>query len=163
MSCATQVGWRRIVLRSCFLATSILAFEFGERRTCGSQNNKYSWSIAEATKRGTLLFEVEIAPIPLMFNNKAITFEAAWLEKLPDGTYALCFRIDEGKDIFKGKESPFFVRDNRGAGFNEHHGKGWLQFIERLESGDLSNIRASLVTDFKEERKRNIRFVSKRK
>jgi hypothetical protein len=54
-----------------------------------------------------------------------------------------------------------FVLDNRGESFNERHGRDWLQFIERLDSDDLSSVRASLVQDFKQKRAKDIRFVRK--
>jgi hypothetical protein len=123
---------------------------------------QYSWSIAEAKKRGTLVSEVEILPKFLSFAGNKITFSEAWLERCPDGEYALCFRVERGKEIFEKEPSPFLVRGERNAGFIEHHGRGWLQFVERLESADLSSVRASLVQNWKEKRSKDIRFIQKR-
>jgi len=123
---------------------------------------QFSWSIAEAKKRGTFVSEVEIIPKSLSFTGKKITFEAAWLEHQADGDYALCFRIEQGIEVFKGLKRPFFVRGERDASFDERHGRGWLQFIERLDSDDLSSVRASLIQTWKDERPKDIRFVRKK-
>ena len=127
------------------------------------EQRQFSWSVAEAKKKGTFVGEVEIVPNSLSFVGKKVTFEAAWLERRPDGDYALCFRIDQGRDVFEEVSSPFFVRDERDASFEERHGRGWLQFIERLDSDDLSSVRASLIKSWKEERPKDIRFVRKEK
>ncbi len=131
---------------------------FGEQ-----EMRQFSWSVAEAKKKGTFICEVEIVPKTLSFAGNKITFEAAWLERQLDGDYALCFRIDQGKDVFKGVSAPFFVRDERRSSFQERHGRNWLQFIERLESDDLSLVGASLIQSWKAERPKNIRFIRKSK
>jgi hypothetical protein len=131
---------------------------FGEQEA-----RQFSWSVAEAKKKGTFVCEVEIVPDALSFTGKKITFEAAWLERQPDGDYALCFRIDQGIEVFKGSSAPFFVRDERRGSFQERHGRDWLQFVERLDSDDLSQVRASLIQSWKDERTKDIHFVRKDK
>ena len=124
---------------------------------------QFSWSIAEAKTRGTFVCEVEIIPDSLAFAGEKITFEPAWLERRPGGDYVLCFRIDKGKDVFKKPSSPFFVSGDRDASLEERHSRDFLQVIEWLASDDLSTVRASLIQSWKEERKKDIRFVRKDK
>ncbi len=142
----------------------LLSFSLTGNGCFGEQEQRqFSLSIAEAKKKGTFIGEVEIIPNTLSFAGKKITFEVAWLERRPDGDYALCFRIDQGRDVFEEVSSPFFVRNERDASFEERHGRGWLQFIERLDSDDLSSMRASLIKSWKEERPKDIRFIRKDK
>src|ERR1043166_1731325 len=62
---------------------------------------QFSSSIAEAKKRGTLISEVEIIPNVWNYAGKEITFEEAWLERMPKAyfarPFALCIRINQGK------------------------------------------------------------------
>jgi len=161
----TFAGRQKLTIAALFYFKCVIAVWFiGGGGCLGSQDTRqFSWSIAEAKKKGSFVSEVQIVPNSLSFAGKKITFEAAWLERQPDGDYALCFRIDEGKEVFKEVDSPIFVRGDRGASFNERHGRNWLQFVELLDSDDLSSVRASLVQTFKQDRPNDIRFVRKDK
>jgi hypothetical protein len=147
------------VCRVAILCSSLFTIGCFENRPA----QQFSWSIADAKRKATFVCEVEIVPNTLSFAQKKITFEAAWLERRPDGGYALCFRIEQGREVFKGTGRVFFVCGERDTGFEERHGSDWLQFIERLDSDDLSSVRASLITGWKEERPKDIRFVRKDK
>ena len=80
----------------CIGSMLYLGFITGSGCSGEQDTRQFSWSIAEAKKRGTFVSEVEIVPKSLAFAGKKITFETAWLERRPDGDYALCFRIEQG-------------------------------------------------------------------
>jgi hypothetical protein len=147
-----------------FLRIILLAGVVLSSGCCNSSDEpQFSWSVDDAMKRGTLVCEVEITPKPLSFCCTEIAIQSAWLERRPIGGFALCFRVGQGKEVFQGPDHPFFVLDDRDAGFEERHGRGWLQIIERLDSDDLSSIRATLIRHWNDERQKNIRFVRKGK
>ena len=122
-----------------------------------------SSSIAEMQKRGTFECEVEIIPNIWNYAGKEITFEAAWLERMPHGyflgRFALCFRIDQGKEVFEKVPSPILVLGEKREGFLSTWNPSGAQFVEFLDSDDLTHLRASLVKNWGEERQKNIRFV----
>ena len=125
-----------------------------------------SSSIAKAKERGTLECEVEIIPNIWNYDGKEITFEAAWLERMPDGyhaPFALCFRIDHGKEVFQEVSSPILVTGDRGQGFSALHSRKGLQFFELLDTEDLSLVRVTLMRSWRDERRQDIRFVRKDK
>ncbi len=128
---------------------------------------QFSSSITEAKKRKTFISEVEIIPNIWNYAGKEITFEAAWLERMPDryfaGPIALCIRIDQGKELFREASSPVLVLGEKREGFWLNWNPKYLQFFEFLDSDDLTHLRASLVKDYDEERQKNIRFVRKDK
>jgi hypothetical protein len=126
---------------------------------------QHSESIAEAKKRGTFLSEVEIIPNRWNLAGKEITFEAAWLERMPDGyflgPFALSFRIDQGKEVIREGLSLGLVLGEKREGFLQTSNPRYVQYTEFLDSDDLTHLRASLVKDYDEERQKNIRFVRK--
>ena len=128
---------------------------------------QFSTSIAEAKKRGTLISEVDIIPNRWKYAEKVITIEEAWLERMPDGyfagPFALCFRIDQGKEVFGKPSSPFLVAGERREGFGLHWFRKGVQFVEFLDSEDLTHLRASLMKSWADERQKDIRFVRKDK
>jgi hypothetical protein len=126
---------------------------------------QFSLSIAEAKERGTFECEVEIIPSTWNYAGKEITFEAAWLERMPDGyfagPFALCFLIDQGKEVFGEPSSPLLVIGDGGDGVRMWWRKGALQVVEHLYSSDLSLVRASVIKTREEKRSKDIRFVAK--
>jgi len=124
-----------------------------------------SSSVAEAKKRGTLISEVEIIPNRWNVNGKEITFEEAWLERMPDGyflgPFALCFHIDKGKEVFGAAPLPILVLGEKRENFLLTRNPRYVQLTDFLDSDDLTHVRASLVKDYDEKRQKNIRFVRK--
>jgi hypothetical protein len=127
---------------------------------CGP-GEPFSWSIGQAKSKGTLKSELNIYPGELTINKKRIVFGPAWIERRPDGDYTICFRLKEGNEIFGKEPCPFFVLDDLHRGISERHGRDWLQFVARVDTADISKMRASLIQNWSDARPKNIRFIRK--
>ncbi len=121
---------------------------------------EYSYSLARAKWRRTLIGEVQMVPSELRWKGIKITIGNAWLEKSKVGGCYLCFHLKDGREAFAvAAGNPFFVLDDKEAGVKTHRGRGWMLFVQRLDSENLSGIRLSLIGGWKDERPKNIRFV----
>jgi hypothetical protein len=131
----------------------------------GPRDANYSWSVAQARKRGSLVYEIEVSPKSVPVGERVLSFGEAWLErcdnKAYNTAYALCIRIDKPADTFDDVFAPHLVLDDRDASFKMHLGRGWIQYVEFLASSDLTGVRASYIKTRKDERPKNIQFKKK--
>jgi hypothetical protein len=129
------------------------------------QERDFSYSVAQARSRGTLINEVEMTPPTFKWKKWEVAIGQAWLEKRKAGGCYLCFQIANGKEAldFVDKEAGFFVKGDENGSVRHVHAKNWIQVVEQLESDDISNVRFSFIGSFKDERPKNIRFVVKKK
>jgi hypothetical protein len=147
----------------CTKLKAILYIVLGMLLTGCDHSEPFSWSVAQAKSRKTLICEVTIAPSEIVFDNKRIVFGPAWLERCPEGDFAICFQLEKGNDIFKVNPRPFFVLDDRHDSFSERVGSDLLQFIERIDDPDIAKLRATLMRDWSDEYLKNIHFIPKSK
>jgi hypothetical protein len=123
----------------------------------------YSFSMDQAKKRGTFVCQIEIVPKKMSVHGTEFCFGPAWLEKLQDGRYALCFLLEQGTDAFWVVPYPYFVLGDRGSSFKMHCWSKRILCVDFVGTAEVSALRASLLTGSKEDRPKNIKFVPKAK
>jgi hypothetical protein len=74
--------------------------------SCGLFRSYYlSDSVTNASKRGTLVCQVEVKPAEFSFQGQNVRFREAWLEESFIGSEKvcyLCFTLAEGESLFRG-------------------------------------------------------------
>jgi hypothetical protein len=138
---------------------ALLALIFATGLCCSSE--AFSWSITQSRISGQFISELIISPEELTVGDKKLIFGSAWWERRSDGDYAICFRIQEGDSLFQGPSDHFFVLDDRTASVSMRSGRGWHQFVQRVESDEVSEIRMSLMENWRETRQKTMRFIRK--
>jgi hypothetical protein len=125
---------------------------------------EYSFSLADAKRRGAFVTEVEMVPSVLKWKGETISIKDAWVEKSKSGGCYICFHLKEGRDAFGATGGgAMLVLGDEDAGVTMHFGRGWTQVVQYIESPDFSRARFSLMGGWKDERPKNIRFVTKKK
>jgi hypothetical protein len=135
----------------------------------------YSSNAAEARCRGTLITELQVEPGELKVAGSSIKFQDAWIEKRVEvvwdenghrkriiNGYNLTFRLQKGGDELISQKHLFFSVDNEGKGLVSLWGPNEpTLFVAPVDKEDVSKIRISLLSNWKERRQKNIKFVRK--
>ena len=139
---------------------------------CGLFRSYYlSDSATKASRRGTLVCEVEVQPAEFVFHSQKVRFREAWLEESfirSQKVCYLCFTLAEGESQFRPPPdqpwSPFFVVEDEGMSvgtIGDNRADGQILFHHAVSGpGDLP-IRVSLVESFNASRSKNVRFSRK--
>jgi hypothetical protein len=134
-----------------------------------------SGGIQEARKRGTLVAELDVQPNELTVAGRTVRFHEAWLEERSLATHSLvwfpsnkrvggfnlCFTLAEGDEAFYDVVKCFVVNDKQASVTSIWSYGARPLFVEPLDKPDVSEIRVSLITSWKEVRAKNIRFSPK--
>src|ERR1044072_752875 len=137
---------------------------FPSLATAQIPGREYSSSAKEARRRATLISEVDIVPRTFKWKQYQVSFGQAWIEKSKSGGWYLCFHIDEGKEALSSwnEESGFFVLGDEESSILVHHFRDSRTLaVQYLESTEISNVRLSFVSGFKDQRQKNFRAIAK--
>jgi hypothetical protein len=142
-----------------FLAAILCWDALAVARNTNPKIDDFSLSARGARWRGTLVNKVRMSPSSIDWKNTRITVDEAWLEKGKQGGYYLCFIVKGLEDSPLNPNSGFFVLGDSRGSTKIYGGKDWMLCVEYLDSPDLSDVRFSLVGNWKEQRLKNIRFI----
>jgi hypothetical protein len=139
--------------------------------SCGLFRSYYlSDSITNASKRGTLVCQVDVKPAEFSFQGQKVRFREAWLEESfirSQKVCYLCFTLAEGESLFRSSPdrpwSAFFVVEDEGmsVGATDAGHDGHVLFFHEISGPGNLPIRVSPVTSFGDSRPKNIRFSLK--
>ena len=142
----------------------------------GDFPQSYSFTVAEARDKGTLVREMTAQPPELTWRGVRVHFNEVWLARraIEDhflvwwpyfrglGGYDLCFTLDERSDqALRAKDRAFFVLGEGGRAFGTLSGPGHptlYSLTVPAPDGELEA--ASIVGSWKDAREKHIRFTA---
>jgi hypothetical protein len=140
-------------------------------------SQSYSFSVAEAREKGTLVQELAVDPAELTWHGSRVRFKEAWLERRVIqghflvwwpyyrrlGGYDLCFTLDEQSgQAVRHETGAYFTLGDSGTSFASVTSPGQPTLYDKhVLTSEVPEERASLLASQREAREKNIRFLPK--